>query len=127
MINIEGTSLSANGYAFHIQGNKFEDELCLLLSPSQARSSPIMAIAVSVDGGMQVMYQSTKGVPNPEVPQLLINLIMKWATQGIEPTAAQKGEIAQKAVDALNELLAHFGYDYGYVGLDAFGNLIDSE
>jgi len=125
MINIEGTSLSA--FAFHIQGNNCEEELCLILSPSQACSSPIVVIAASVDGGIRVMHHSVGSVPNSDVPQLLIDIIMKWATRGVPPTVEQKEEIVRKAIDALNQLLGCFGFGNEYVGIDAEGKLITND
>ena len=116
-IHLDRLSHSGEGYVFHVAGNEGEEELTVILSPSQAWATPMLIVTASVDDGMQVLHQSDGMVPDAELPKLLMEKLYEWASYGIKPTEKQDAEINDKIGTVLAALLEHFGYDLEQVKL----------
>jgi hypothetical protein len=82
------------GYTFIIEGNDIEEQLVTMISPGQGGRGSMMMVAIQIDGGMSVMYD--RACTNDAMPTIFERELLKWATQGIRPDAAQLSAIKAK-------------------------------
>jgi hypothetical protein len=99
------------GYGVHISGNDGEEELSIFLSPSQSFRTPLIAVAMQIDGGAEIVENIPleDGLKDKQLPKMLKKIIVKWASGGIKPSKKEKKQIEKKAKSAANDILDHVG------------------
>jgi hypothetical protein len=116
-INLDKSGPTIGGYGFSISGNSEENELLIMVSPTQASSAPVLIVAMSVDGGCKVLVSATglrgySWVDDDDMGALFSTTIRDWARGGIKPNDQEDIEIEKKVKAACEKLLEHFAFIY---------------
>lgn len=72
-----------NGYFMTILGNGGEEQLAIGMSYSQASKSPLIAVAMSVDGGCEIVSHHA-WVDHSSLPLMVAGIIERWSTGGVK-------------------------------------------
>lgn len=98
------------GYSCTIMGSEGEDELIIIMSPSQARKTPLIIVAASVDGGGSVLL-SEEFVDYPMAKQLLIETMRTWTRTGIQPTEIEAKRLELRINHMADVICKHYYID----------------
>jgi hypothetical protein len=99
MIEFKAKNAICKGYTITVPGNKGEEELVIICSPGQDMKWRVVIVAASVDGGMQMLYNTTafkRGSDLPDQQTVLSKIhtiVLTWARGGIQPTEKQNARV----------------------------------
>ena len=109
MIRIDKVTFSAAGYGTSISGNGGEEELFITISPSQAGRGPLVAVAMSVDGGAKILREHTDLIiADADYASEIEAVIKEWQLSGIQPSKAEEILLDQQRKKAMTKIKKTF-------------------
>lgn len=99
MIEIDTNKIQLCDYTIIVPGNGCEEQLIISSSTGQGGKGPLIIVAMSCDGGGQVIF--SERVYNRDVEKIVEDQVTRWATgisaYSIKPNAAQLATIMATA------------------------------